>query len=179
MKKFAHPASMVHKLSCTKFCTARQASRQWGGQCPPDFRFCPPIFSCPPTVFFWEEVEWFWAEKALKFAISARKIVRILAKTFFFWRSPAFGRKICNFGPKKPSDFGEDLFFFFFEITCFRPEKSLNFWFRSENPLEFQWRPFFLEITCFRPEKLFNFWFQSENPYEFLVFTLFIWSRLG
>ena len=49
-----------------------------------------------------------------KFAISVRKSLRISAKTFFsfFWRSPAFGRKICDFGQKKPSDFGEDLFFF-------------------------------------------------------------------
>ena len=56
-----------------------------------------------------------------KFAISVRKSLRISAKTFFsfffFWRSFAFGRKLCNFSQKKPSDFGED-FFFFFEITC-------------------------------------------------------------
>ena len=63
----------------------------------------------------------FWGEKTIKFAISARKSLRISAKTFFFWRSPAFGQKICDFGQKKPSDFGEDLFFFF-EITCFWSE---------------------------------------------------------
>ena len=46
--------------------------------------------------------------------ISARKSLRISAETFFFLKSPAFGRKICDFGQKKPSDFGEDSFFFFF-----------------------------------------------------------------
>ena len=44
-----------------------------------------------------------------KYAISARKSLRISAKTFFFWRSPAFGWKICDFGQKKPSHFGENL----------------------------------------------------------------------
>ena len=40
----------------------------------------------------------------------ARKSLRISAKTFFlFLRSPAFGRKICDFGQKKPSHFGENL----------------------------------------------------------------------
>ena len=44
---------------------------------------------------------------------------------FFFWRSPVFGRK-----------------------------NRLNFRFRLENPLQFQWRPFFfLEITCLWPGK--------------------------
>ena len=41
-----------------------------------------------------------------KFVISARKSLRISAKT---WRSPAYGRKICDFGQKKPSHFGENL----------------------------------------------------------------------
>ena len=36
--------------------------------------------------------------------------------------------------------------FFFSEITCFRPEKPFEFW----------WKPFFLEITCFRPEEPFQ-----------------------
>ena len=76
---------------------------------PPDFRSCPPIFFLPPHGIFLGEKSWcFSAEKALKFAISARKNPRISAKTFF-WRSPAFGRKICDFGQKKPSHFGENL----------------------------------------------------------------------
>ena len=97
----------------------------------------PPIFFLPPHGIFlsW----WFWAEKTLKFAILARKNLRISAKIFFFlffgdhllfggkiaisakkslqipaktfflfcfWRSPAFWRKNCDFGQKKPSDFG-------------------------------------------------------------------------
>ena len=35
----------------------------------------------------------FWPEKTLKFSISARKSLRISAKTFSFWKSPVFGRK--------------------------------------------------------------------------------------
>ena len=87
-----------------------------GGQCPPDFRFCPPdFFLAPLTEFFWEEeVDVFRRKKTLKFVILARKNLRISAKTFlfifYFWRSPVFGRKICDFGQKKPSDFGENLF---------------------------------------------------------------------
>ena len=81
-----------------------------GGQCRPDFRFCPTDFSLAPYGIFLGGKSWcFWAEKTLKFAISARKSLWISAKTFFFWRSPAFGRKICDFGQKKPSHFGENL----------------------------------------------------------------------
>ena len=91
----------------------RVASGGAGGAMLPDFRFCPPdLFLAAPTVFFWEkEIVVFWPEKTLKFVISVRKRLRISAKTFFFLRSPGFGRKICDFDQKKPSDFGEDLFF--------------------------------------------------------------------
>ena len=103
---------------------------------PPRFSLLPPRFiSCTPTVFFWEEeVVFFLAGKnveicdlrqkkpsdfsedllfffvffgdhlvlAGKFAISARKSLRTSAKTFFFWRSPAFGRKeTLKFRPEK------------------------------------------------------------------------------
>ena len=79
------------------------------------FRFCPPdLFLAPPTVFCWEikvanicdfaqkafgfrrrpffflEITCFWPEKTLKFVISARKSLRISAKTFFFFNSPDF-----------------------------------------------------------------------------------------
>ena len=111
-----------------------------GGQCPHDFRFCPPDFFLAPTVFLGGRSWCFWVEKTLKVAISARKSLRISAKTFFFFfygdhlllaekfvisarkslrisaktfffclRSPAFGLKICVFGQKKPSHFGENL----------------------------------------------------------------------
>ena len=79
-----------------------QAHRSAGGLCPPDFRFCPPdFFLAPHGIFLGGRSCCFWAEKTLKFAISARKSLRISAKTFFFCcRSPAFGRKICDFGKK-------------------------------------------------------------------------------
>ena len=72
-----------------------------GGAMPPDFRFCPPdLFLAPPTVFFGRKKLLFLAgKKTLKFAISARKSLRISAKTFSF---------------------------FFLEITCFWPEKTLK-----------------------------------------------------
>ena len=47
----------------------------------------------------------------------------------FFWRSPGFGRKICDFGQKKPSEIGEDLFLFFFFLRspAFGRKKTLKF----------------------------------------------------
>ena len=58
----------------------------------------------------------FWSEKPLKFSILARKSLRISSKTFFFYGDHLFlavkTAKIFDFSQKKPSDFGEDLFFF-------------------------------------------------------------------
>ena len=105
----------------------------------------PRFFSCPPHgIFLGGRIWCSSAEKTLKFVISARKSLRISAKTFFFffffgdhlflggkshvtsisarkslrtsamtnetlfWRSVP-GRKICDFGQKKPSDFGKNL----------------------------------------------------------------------
>ena len=79
---------------------ASPAGGQWG-QCPPDFRFCPPdFFLAPHGIFLGGKSCCHWAEKKLKFTFSVRKSLWISAKTFFFWRSPAFGRKICDFGQK-------------------------------------------------------------------------------
>ena len=47
-------------------------------------------------------------EEPFEFPISAEKSVSISVKTFFFWRSPVFGRKIrlnFQFWPKNPSQF--------------------------------------------------------------------------
>ena len=69
-----------------------------GGNAPPIFVFAPPIYFLPPKVFFWEEeVGLYSPEKTLKFVISVTKSLRISAKTFFF-----------------------------FEITCFWPEKNVK-----------------------------------------------------
>ena len=62
--------------------------------------------------------------------ISAEKSLWILAKTFFFWRSPNFGRKkALNFGfrPKNHSEYRRRPFFFFLEITYFWAEKTFEF----------------------------------------------------
>ena len=104
----------------------------------------PPRFSfLPPRGIFLEEVGVFGRKKTSKFEISARKKLRISAKTFFFWTSPAFGRKICDFGQKKPLDFGEDLFFFgdHLRLICdFGQKKPSHF---SENlcPPDFNFVP--------------------------------------
>ena len=82
-----------------------------GGHCPDfRFRFCPPNF---------------WPEKTLKFVISARKSLRILAKTFIFGDHLFLAGKnveICDFGQKKPSNWISAktfLFFIFWRIPDF------------------------------------------------------------
>ena len=103
-----------------------QARRQRGagGAMPPRFSFLPPRFSLlpPPPDFFLAPSRYFFGRKKLVFLGGKNvKICDFGQKKssdfgedlfiFFFWRSPTFGRKICDFGQKKPSDFGEDLFF--------------------------------------------------------------------
>ena len=73
-----------------------------GGQCSPIFVFAPPdFFLAPPRYFF--------------------KLMCLGGKN----------DEICDFGQKKPSDFGEDLFFeityFLAEKSRFRPEKAFGF----------------------------------------------------
>ena len=97
----------------------RVASGGGRGAMPPDFRFCPPpnFFLAPSTVFFgrkklvflggknvkicdFGEDLFFFGDHLLlvgKFVILSRKSLQISAKTLFFWRSPAFGRKFCDF----------------------------------------------------------------------------------
>ena len=120
----------------------RVASGGGRGGNAPRFSFLPPspprIFSCPLRHFFgrkklvflggknvkicdfgqkkpsdFGEDLFFWRSTycflAGKFVMSAKKSLWISAKTFFFFRSPAFGRKVCDFGQKKPSHFGENL----------------------------------------------------------------------
>ena len=73
--------------------TRRVASGGQGEHCPPDFRFCPPppdLFVAPHGIFLGGKSCCFWPEKPFEFVISARKSLRISAKTFFFWRSPDF-----------------------------------------------------------------------------------------
>ena len=78
----------------------------------PRFSFLPPprFFSCPHGIFLGGRSWCFWAEKTLKFAISARKSLRISAKTFFFSEIACFRSENLCFGQKKPSHFGENLF---------------------------------------------------------------------
>ena len=68
-------------------------------------------------------------------------------KTFFYWRSPAFGRK-----------------------------KPLSFWFRPEKPFEFRWRPFVLEITYIRPGKNLEFRISAGKTLWISVKTFFSFS---
>ena len=66
-----------------------------------------------------------------------------LAKTFFFWRSPNFGRKKrlnVGFRPKKHSEFWRRPFFW--RPPNFGRKKRLNFGFRPKKHSEFWRRPF-------------------------------------
>ena len=55
------------------------------------FRVCSPdLFLAPLGIFLGEKNCCFWPEKPFEFMISARKSLRISAKTFFFWKSPDF-----------------------------------------------------------------------------------------
>ena len=68
----------------------RVASGGAGGHCPPIFVFVPPdLFLSPPRYFF-----------------GRKKLLFLAGKNV----------KICDFGQKKPSDFGEDLFFWRFSL---------------------------------------------------------------
>ena len=90
-----------------------------GGYAPPIFVLAPAVYFLLPHVFLGErKICWFWPEKTFEFVISARKSLRISAKTFFFWT-------LSDFGRKKPSDFGEDLSFFFWRSPEFG-RKSLR-----------------------------------------------------
>ena len=75
------------------------------------------------------------------------KSVSISVKTFFFWRTPDFGRK-----------------------------KPLNFWFRPKNHSQFQWRPFFFfrRTHDFERKKPLNFGFSAEKSLSISVKTFFI-----
>ena len=58
-----------------------------------------------PFFFIFLEIICFWSEKPLEFLISVGKTLAISMKTFFFWRSPGFGRKNrlnFRFWPENP-----------------------------------------------------------------------------
>ena len=83
-----------------------------GGQCSPIFVFAPPdFFSCPlHGIFFGKKKLLILGGKNVKICDFGQKKPSDFGEDLFFWRSPAFGRKICDFGWKKP--------FLFFGITC-------------------------------------------------------------
>ena len=85
------------------------ASGGAGGQCPPDFRFCPPIYFLPPHGIFWVVV--FGRKKTSKFVISARKSIRISAKTFFTLKFVISARKSLRISAKTFFFFGDHLIF--------------------------------------------------------------------
>ena len=91
-----------------------------GGQCPPDFRsYSPDLFVAPPRNFV------------------GRKKLLVLAEK---------NARIYDFGQKKPSNLGEDLFLFFFlflEITCFWAEKTFEFEILARKSLPISAKTFF------------------------------------
>ena len=129
---------------------------------PPQTKIVPPSEDCAlkkligsgllerksrsKLVFFvdWHQILWrFWDENL-----------------FFFFGDHLFSAGktawICDFGPKIPCNFSEDLFL---EIICIRPEKPLEFTISAGKSLTISVKTFFLflEITCFWPEKLLEF----------------------
>ena len=97
-------------------CRLAQAHRQRGGgarggNAPPIFVFAPRFFSCPLRYFFGRKKLVFLGGKNVKIGDFGQKKPSDFGEDLFFfiWRSPAFGRKICDFGQKKPSHFGENL----------------------------------------------------------------------
>ena len=85
---------------------------------------CPPIFVfAPPRCFFGRKKLLFLAEKNVK---------------------------ICDFGQKKPLDFGEDLFFL--EITCFWSEKTLKLVISARKSLRKSAKTF-APLTLFLPPR--------------------------
>ena len=91
----------------------------------------PSRLSVPPSRFeIWfigGKSFCFWPEKPFKFLISARKSLRISAKTFFFWRSPVFGRK-------------NRLIFFFLGSSSFKKHTPKKSWLRACSSLRFSQR---------------------------------------
>ena len=74
----------------------------------------------------------FWPKKPFKFLISARKSLRISAKTFFFRDHLFLAVKtieISDFGQKNPSGNGED--FFFWRSPVFGRKNRLNYFFEN------------------------------------------------
>ena len=82
---------------------------------PTQFFFLPPrFFLPPPRYFFGRKKLVFLGEKNVKICDIGQEKPSDFGEDlsfFFFWRSPAFGRKSCDFDQNKPSDIGEDLFF--------------------------------------------------------------------
>ena len=103
-----HNKELLSSLSSVKLVLVRNKCYQCTGASPAIFVFAPPIcFLPPPTVFFWGGKScYFWPEKPLKFVISARKSLQILAKTFFL-RSPDFHRNFALIQFRKNENSGQ------------------------------------------------------------------------
>ena len=135
------------------------------------------------------EITWFRPEKPFEYLISAGKTFWISVKTFFCWRSPAFGpKKTLNFWFRRKNrlNFGGDLFFFFgdhlhsaettLEFLISAGNKLLNFWFRLEKPFELRWRPFFLfgDHQYSARKKTLEFLISAEKNLWISVKTFFL-----
>ena len=72
---------------------------------------CPPdFFLALHGIFLGRRKLVFLGGKNVKICNFGQKKPWDFGEDLFFWRSPSFCRKICDFGQKKPSDFGN--FFF-------------------------------------------------------------------
>ena len=132
------------------------------------------------------KIYWFWMEKPLEFPISARKSLRISAKTFFF--------EITCFWPEKPLEFPISAWksprisaktFFFWRSPVLGWKNRLNFRFRPEKAFGFRRRPFFFffEITCFSlKNRLIPFqeqWkFGSSSSFQKILATCLFFTKV-
>ena len=91
-----------------------------GGNAPPIFVLAPPFISCPPRNF-----------------VGRKKLLGLAEKNVW----------ISDFGQKKPSDFGKDLFFW--RSPAFGRKKRLNLRFWPEKAFRFRRRPFFFYHLIF------------------------------
>ena len=92
----------------------------------------------------------------------------------FFWVDHLFlaGKAtwIFDFGQKKPSDFGEDIFFlFFWRSPALGWKNRLNFWFRPEKALGFRRRTF---LFFFGDHLIF-----TEKSHQSKSVTMKIWVK--
>ena len=127
----------------------------------------------------------FWPEKPLRFSISARKSLRISAKTFFFLEIICFwSEKPLRFSisARKSLRISAKTFFYFYFLRSpvFGRKNRLDFRFQPEKAFGSRGRLFFFsEITCFWSEKPPKFSISARKSLRISAKTLIFFSFFG